>query len=560
MKRFRWQFIILGLALVAIALLLISQQQTSPKAGGVQPVSGGIYSEALIGSFERLNPVLDYTNQVDRDVDRLLYSGLIKFDDRGLPQPDLAESWGVSADGKTYNFSLRANAVWHDGSPVTSDDVIFTVDALRSDASPLPKDIKEMWKQVQLNTLDAKTLQFHLPEPFAPFLDYLTFGVLPKHILGGSSVEAMVNAPFNSQPVGTGPFQFKQFQSENGAIVGVELSAFEQYYNGRPYLDEVIFRYYPDVASAMAAYRSKGVLGISHIDEANLADALKEPGLNLYTGRLPSLNIILLNLNDKKLPFFQDAQIRKALLMALNRQRMVDSLRNGQAIVADGVIFPGTWAYYDETEKISYNPEKALETIKKAGYTFPAEGGQVRAKDGVPFSFELAYADAPGFAELAQQIADAWSKLGIQVTLKALPFDQLVSQYLEKHTFQAALVELNFARSPDPDPYPFWDQAMISDGQNYSQWDDRAASEYLEKARVTSDWGERAKLYRNFQVRFMMEMPALPLFYPVYSYGVDETIQNVRMGPLFDPADRFLTIQTWYLRARRLPTSPTETP
>jgi len=408
MKRFRWQFIILGLALVAIALLLISQQQTSPQAGGVQPVSGGIYSEALIGSFERLNPVLDYTNQVDRDVDRLLYSGLIKFDDRGLPQPDLAESWGVSADGKTYNFSLRANAVWHDGSPVTSDDVIFTVDALRSDASPLPKDIKEMWKQVQLNTLDAKTLQFHLPEPFAPFLDYLTFGVLPKHILGGSSVEAMVNAPFNSQPVGTGPFQFKQFQSENGAIVGVELSAFEQYYNGRPYLDEVIFRYYPDVASAMAAYRSKGVLGISHIDEANLADALKEPGLNLYTGRLPSLNIILLNLNDKKLPFFQDAQIRKALLMALNRQRMVDSLRNGQAIVADGVIFPGTWAYYDETEKISYNPEKALETIKKAGYTFPAEGGQVRAKDGVPFSFELAYADAPGFAELAQQIADAW--------------------------------------------------------------------------------------------------------------------------------------------------------
>ncbi|MGB9640111.1 MAG: ABC transporter substrate-binding protein, partial [Anaerolineales bacterium] len=256
MKRFRWQLIILGLALIAIALLLISQQQTSPQSGGVQPVSGGVYSEALIGSFERLNPVLDYTNQVDRDVDRLLYSGLIKFDDRGLPQPDLAESWGISADGKTYNFSLRANAVWHDGSPLTSDDVIFTVDALRSDASPLPNDIKEMWKQVQLNSLDAKTLQFHLPEPFAPFLDYLTFGILPKHILGGTSVEAMVNAPFNSQPVGSGPFKFKQFQSENGAIIGVELSAFEQYYNERPYLDEVIFRYYPDVSSAMAAYRS----------------------------------------------------------------------------------------------------------------------------------------------------------------------------------------------------------------------------------------------------------------------------------------------------------------
>jgi len=560
MRRFRWQLIILGVALIAIALLLVSQQQTAPQLGAVQPVSGGTYSEALIGSFKRLNPLLDYTNQVDRDVDRLLYSGLIKFDDRGFPQPDLAESWGISADGKTYNFSIRPNAVWQDGSPVTSDDVIFTVDALRSEASPYPKDIKEMWKQVQLNSLDAKTLQFHLPEPFAPFLDYLTFGVLPKHLLGGTSIEAMVDAPFNAQPVGSGPFQFKQFFIENGVVAGVELSAFEQYYSGRPYLDEVVFRYYPDVTSAMAAYRSKEVLGISHIDEANLAEALKEPALNLYTGRLPSLSIILLNLNDKKLPFFQDAQIRKALLMALNRQRMIDSLRNGQAIVADGVIFPGTWAYYEETAKIGYNPERALETIKKAGYTFPAEGGQVRAKDGVPFSFELAYADAPGFAELAQQIAESWSKLGIQVTLKAVPFDQLLSQYLEKHTFQAALVELDFARSPDPDPYPFWDQAMINDGQNYSQWDDRVASEYLEKARVTFDWGERAKLYRNFQVRFMMELPALPLFYPVYSYAVDDSIQNVRMGPLFDPADRFLTISTWYLRARRLQTSPSETP
>ncbi|MGB9586534.1 MAG: ABC transporter substrate-binding protein, partial [Anaerolineales bacterium] len=256
MKRFRWQLIILGLALIAIAFLLISQQQNLPQSAGLQPVSGGTYTEALIGSFGRLNPVLDYANQVDRDVDRLLYSGLLKFDDRGLPQPDLAESWGISADGKTYNFSIRSNAVWHDGSPVTSDDVIFTVDAMRSDDSPFPNDIKQMWKQVQLNPLDAKTLQFHLPEPFAPFLDYLTFGILPKHLLGGTSVPAMYDAPFNSQPIGSGPFKFKQFQMENGRVVGVELSAFDQYYNSRPYLDEVVFRYYTDVASALAAYRT----------------------------------------------------------------------------------------------------------------------------------------------------------------------------------------------------------------------------------------------------------------------------------------------------------------
>lgn len=551
MKQFRWQLIILGLALIAIAVLLLSQQAAAPQTVGLQPVAGGTYSEALIGSLGRLNPVLDFANQADRDVNRLLYSGLIKFDDRGLPQPDLAESWGISADGKTVNFSIRSNAVWHDNAPVTSDDVVFTVDAMRSDASPYPADIKEMWKQVQVNVLDAKTLQFRLPEPFAPFLDYLTFGILPKHLLGGTSVEAMMNAPFNLNPVGSGPFQFRQFQEENGQITGVVLSAFENYYLGRPYLDEVIFRYYPDSTAALAAYRAKEVLGIGRVDDAILKEALAQEELNLYTGRLPNLTLVLFNLNDPQSPFFQDKEIRKALWMALNRQRMVDSLRNGQAILANGVVFPGTWAYYENTEGVEYNPDRALEIIKEAGYTFPAEGGQVRTKEGTAFRFDLIYPDSPGYAELAQQIAESWNRLGLQVTPKGVPFDQLLSAYLEPHSFQAALVELSFARSPDPDPYPFWDQAMISGGQNYAQWDDRMASEYLEKARVTSDWEERARLYRNFQVRFMMELPALPLFYPVYSYGVDNSIQNVRLGPLFDPADRFQNVTGWYLRARR---------
>ncbi len=562
MKSLRWQLILLGLSLIAIALLLWSQQPTAPQAGGVglQPVSGGLYSEALIGNLGRLNPVLDVANPVDRDVDRLLYSALIKFDERGLPQPDLAESWGVSADGKSYNFSIRANALWHDGEAVTSDDVLFTVDALRSEASPLPQDIKEMWRQIQVLPLDAKTIQFRLPAAFAPFLDYLTFGILPKHLLGGTSVEAMQSAPFNFQPIGSGPFRFQRFLSEEGQIVGVSLQAFEQYYLGRPYIDEVIFRYYPDATAALTAYRAKEVLGISRVDDPILKEVLAEVGLNLYTARLPSLTLIFLNLNHRDLPFFQDVNIRRALLMGLNRQRLIDQLRGGQAILADSVILPGTWAYYEETERIPYNPEEALNLIKKAGYTFPAEGGEARVKEGVALSFELIYPEAPGFAELAQSIAQSWAKLGVRVTPKGVPFETLMSQYLEPRSYQAALVELNFTRSPDPDPYPFWDQAQIVEGQNYAQWDDRLASEYLEKARITPDWGERARLYRNFQVRFLSQLPALPLFYPVYNYAVDETIQNVRIGPLFDPSDRFLNILQWFVRARRPQTGLEFTP
>ena len=182
MKRLRWQILVVAVTLVIVALLLLSQTPvttiTLPEAA-----PGGIYTEALIGSMGRLNPMLDWNNAADRDVNRLIFRGLVKFDSRGLPQPDLVDSWGVSADGKVYNFSLRPNALWHDGTPVTSDDVLFTIEVIKSSGSLFPQDIKDLWSQIIVKRLDDKTFQFTLPEPFSPFLDYVTFGILPKHIL-----------------------------------------------------------------------------------------------------------------------------------------------------------------------------------------------------------------------------------------------------------------------------------------------------------------------------------------------------------------------------------------
>jgi peptide/nickel transport system substrate-binding protein len=551
MKSLRWQLLIVFLALIIIGGLLFSQQSPSPEVASVKPTTGGIYSEALIGALGRLNPLFDYYNQADHDVDRLLYCQLIKFDDRGIPEGDLAESWGISKDGKVYNFSIRGNAVWHDGQPVTSQDVIFTVESMRADSLPLPEDLKALWKQVELNSLDDKTLQFRLPEPFAPFLDYLTFGILPKHLLGNTPPADLANSQFNLRPLGCGPYRFDHLTAEGGQVDSVVLSANEDYYAGRPFIDQVVFRYYPDSLTALAAYQQEDVLGISQITTDILEPALSETGLNLYTGRLPNLTLIYLNLGKAELPFFQEPAIRRALLMGLNRQRMIDRLMNGQGVIADGPIFPATWAYYENIERVPYDYENALKMIKEAGYTIPAEGGDVRTKEGVALAFDLAYADDGINGSLAESIQQDWAKLGIKVNLKALPFDELLSAYLEPRTYQAALVTLNLTRTPDPDPYPFWDQAQISGGQNYAQWNDRQASEFLEQARITADIGERAKAYRNFQVRFSKDLPALPLFYPVYSYGVNAQVQNVRIGSFTDPSDRFDTLTSWYLVAKR---------
>ena len=171
----------------------------------------------MVGSLGRLNPLLDWNNPADRDIDRLVFSGLIKFDSHGLPQPDLAESWGTSTDGTIYNFTIRPKAEWHDGTPVTSDDVIFTIDLIKS-SSLFPQDIRDLWSQIDVKKLDDKNLKFTLPEPFAPFLDYATFGILPKHLLGTTVPDQLANARFNIDPVGTGPYKFDHLIVTNGHI------------------------------------------------------------------------------------------------------------------------------------------------------------------------------------------------------------------------------------------------------------------------------------------------------------------------------------------------------
>lgn len=548
MKRLRLQLIIVLLALVAIAALLLSQQPSLQAVVEVpEPVAGGIYTEALIGSPGRFNPLLEIYNPPDRDVNRLLFSGLIKYDERGIPQPELAESWGISRDGTVYNFAIRPEAIWHDGEAVTTDDLIFTIEMMRDESFPMPQDVREFWQSIEVRRLDDKTLQFRLPEPYAPFLDLLTFGVLPQHLLGELSAAEIIDAQFNLNPVGSGPYQFDSLMVENGTIQGVILRAFEGYYLQRAFIEEFIFRYYPSAGAALDAYGNQEVLGISQIPIENLDQAISVPGLGTYTSRLPELSLVLLNLDSEDVPFFQDLEVRRALYMGLNRQFMINQAVDGQAILANGPIFPGTWAYYDGLAPTPYQPEEAIDILRQAGYSFPAEGGDVRAKDGVRLEFELVYPDTAAHTELAEAIQAYWEQLGVQVTLNAVSYESLLDDYLEPRTYEAALVEYTTASSPDPDPYPFWHQAQTPDGQNYSNWDDRQASEYLETARVTIDPGERERLYRNFQVRFSQELPALPLFYPVYTFAVDTQVQGVRIGPLFSTSDRFSHVTGWYL-------------
>ena len=563
MRQLRWQILVVIVTLGIVAVLLLSQQAPS---GGLpilpQPEQGGVYTEGLVGSLGRLNPLLDWNNPADRDVDRLIFSGLLRFDEHGLPQKDLAEGWGVMPDGTVYNFTIRPNAVWHDGEPVTSDDIIFTIDVMKSEGSLYPPDIKELWSKIEVTKLDEKNLKFTLPEPYVPFIDYLTFGVLPRHLLESVPPDQMSNADFNINPVGTGPYRFDHLIVDDGQITGVVLTISPNYYGTPPYVEQVVFRYYPTSADAFDAYKQGDVLSVSQITPDVLSGALEEPNLSVYTSRLPQMSMILLNLNNPEVAFLQDPKVRRALMLALNRSYIVNSFLQGQAILADGPILPGSWAYYDGIEHFDYNPDEAINLLKVEGYVIPASGGEVRTKDGIPLVFTMLHPDDAVHTQIAQTIQEAWAAIGVRADLQAVPYDQLVLDSLASRAYQAAFVDLNLSRTPDPDPYPFWHQAEAVGGQNYTQWDNRAASEYLEQARVTTDYTLRTRLYRNFQVVFGKELPALPLYAPVYSYGVDAEVRGVQISALYDTSDRLATFNQWYLLTRRAleQETPTQSP
>ena len=371
MRKLRWQLLIAIGGLILVVGLLLRQTPASD-LGSTQPVKGGVYSEGLVGQIIRLNPILDLVNPPDRDIDKLIYSGIVSFDDRGIPQPELADGWAVSADASLYTITLREDAFWHDGEPVTSDDVIYTFSKFQDEDYPGSEDLKQFWQQVNIIRLDDKSVQFQLPESFAPFLDYLAVGLLPDHLLRGVSATELVDHPFNLEPIGTGPFQFDRFILDEDEISGVSLSANADFYGERPFLERVEFKLYPDEETALQAYLDGEVAGLGQVGEQIFPTVLELLDTNLHSSRLPELGMIFLNLQHSEKEYLGDKMFRQALLLGLNRQFIINSTLGGQALIANGPIMPGTWTYAEDLPKILFDAEAAAKLLDELGWELPA--------------------------------------------------------------------------------------------------------------------------------------------------------------------------------------------
>jgi peptide/nickel transport system substrate-binding protein len=556
MRKIIWQLVIaLGGLLLVLGLLF--GQSPDPEATFVQPVHGGSYAEGVVGQSIRLNPLLDRGNQVDRDIDRLLYGALVRFNSFGDPVPELAESFAVSANATLYNFTIRDDAIWHDGEPVTVNDVIYTYSKFADESYSAPEDLKQLWAEVQIVRLDDKNVQFQLPEPFAPFMDYMTVGLLPDHLLRGVNGEALIDHPFNREPIGSGPFKFEGFQrDESGKLTGVSLTAFEEYALGSPFLERVEFRFFDDSESALQAFQEGEVDGIGQVSHDILKSALAQPDLNLHSVRSPSTTVVFINTQHPDKAYLGEKDFRQALMMAVDRERMIGELLDGQGLVASGPILPGHWATAPNLEPLPFDTAGAEELLAGQGWEIPTgitagSPEYIRTDGENQLILQLAHIDDPLYARVAQMLQSSWQNVGIDVDLVPLPAPTLLSDLLIPREFDAVLTELDASRAADPDPYSFWHDSQAETGQNYSGFEDRNISLWLEQARVTANKDRRQELYRDFQFRFRDQAPALMLYHPVFTYAISSDVQGASIGPVFDPSDRFANIGDWFLLVRR---------
>jgi len=549
-RRSRWTLMAgLVLAIVALSALWYA---TREGPGPQVPAHGGRYLEAVVGSPLRVNPLYTAFNDVDKDLATLVFSGLTRLGPDGTVLPDLAESWEVSPDARVYTFHLRQGVTWHDGTAFTADDVIFTWSALSDPDFKGEPSLGQFWQQVKCAKKDDFTVVCELPQPFAPFLAYTTIGILPRHSLEGLSAEGLFIAPFNEQPIGTGPFILRALDSQRAL-----LESNPSYHWGEPAIAEIELRFFSDYASAAAALQDGQAQGLFLSPEAGpdiLAQLEQDKKLQHLASRRNSYTLLYLN---TRMPPLDDRSVRQALLYALDREAIIADKLDGRAQLADDPIVPGTWAYSDDAMSYRHDPQRARSLLEEDGWQISSRG--VLEKEGEELRLTILTDDDPERVAIGQEIAQQLRAIGVDASLQSPAGSELVRDFLLPRHFQAVIY--GWDQGYDPDPYPAWHSSQAQErGFNLAGYSDENMDRVLSQARQTSDLEQRKALYREFQQIFAEEVPSILLFYPVYNYFIDKEVKGVSLGVLFEPASRFANVHEWYVKVKRTGSWPSPQP
>ena len=565
---------------------------------GIAPQNGGAYREALVGQPKFINPIFSSINDVDADLVTLLYSGLFRYDTNQNLVPDIAESFTVSPDLKTFTITLRPAMRWSDSKSLTANDVIFTIETIQNPEVGSP--LLPAFAGVKTTKVDEATIKFTLTEPFANFLNTLTVGIIPEHIWSEINPTNFKLAKYNLQTIGSGPWKFeKMLKNEAGAVQSYTLSPNSNYYGKKPYLGSVEFKFLDSYNEAVGLLKSQTADAVSFLP-SNLKEKIGSKNFNLYKFLLPQTTAIFLNSDQKS--ELKELDLRRALTMAINRDQLISDVYGTDAVSSDSPL-PSFEAGYQAAKKNLYDekaandlldkkwkhiepenyfklrqaeelknrqseidatiaansstPEVASSTIKQinseVNQKIRAEMNSdqlfYRADGNNILEIELTLVDNAEYIKAGDAIASFWRKIGLPTTIHTVSAYQVNREVIKTRSYQALLYgEITGA---DLDLFPFWHSSQVDyPGLNLARYINRNADKLLEDARLTLDDSKRLKLYEQFQTILEDDDPAIFLFTPYHYMAIAKNIKGVNLNTLVNSSDRYRELNDWYIKTK----------
>lgn len=539
------------------------------------------YHEALVGSVQRLNPLLASLNPVDEVIASLIFEGLTAINEYGEPVPGLAERWIISADGLEYVLFLREGLLWQDGVPFTAADVTYTTSLLRSPDFPGDPALGDFWRTVEVQPLSDTVVRFRLAQPLGSFLERLSIGLLPEHALRGTTAAELAAHPFNLTPIGTGPYQLGELRADATGIREVILHAAPTFARRKAAtatnaalepVTFVLFSSFEAAQNALAAGVVDSLAAASPAERSSLFVLSNNEGLETYNQIENRLGVLIFNYQNTEKPYFRDQRTRVALQAALDLEAIIERVMVNTAVPADSPIMQGSWAYLADLPWAQYDPARARSLIEQAaarlqrvnaagqeeptpvpdsGMVAPGVDPTATPTDAPPpavlFEFSILVPDDPVLMRLAGEMAAQWSQAGVIATVDSVPVE-MYRQRLDEGEFDTAIVELSLGTSADPDVYDFWHQGQYPDGDNLSGVDDREISVLLERARRDPYGVNRAQDYLTFQREFAQKAIALPLYHPLFTFVSQPRVRGIQLGFIGRLADRHRNITDWTLQ------------
>ena len=497
------------------------------------PASGGTLREGMIGNPRFMNPALAQTD-ADRDVVALLYSGLLRHDGVGNLIPALAEKYEISNEGATYTATLKPNLRWSDGTPLTTKDIVFTIQVIKNPVVQSPR--RANWEGVETEIVDERTMRFHLKKPYAPFVENLTLGIMPEHLWSNIPPSQLPFVELNTNPVGAGPYRFVSVGRDSlGSIVSMKLTANKYFVLGAPHISTVRLFFYPTADTLLKNMQNQSLDATAALSSADI-ETLNHRKITIYPIGLQRIIAVFFNQSSKK--FLTSLKVRQALDAAIDKKRIVASVLQNYATAIDGPLPPAAFASFATPyePRTNYDPDFAKKII---------------AAQKNPVSFTLTTTtNAPEFMKAAELLKEMWHAVGAEVDIKTFDADDLESLVIGPRRFEAFLYGEEVI-GKNPDPFAFWHSSQRTHpGLNIALYVNSKVDVLLEHVRTESDPQKQEKLYRNIHETIRDDVPAIFLYSPSYLYVVPKDLAGINIRNISTASDRFDTIYQWYLERR----------